>query len=190
MIHLYFLSALWPILTAALAVGASNGARALEATDAVQDETRFIGHAFIVECEKRSDVESLTQEVKRLGGTIRHSFTSDTFLGLSAQLPVGNGRKTDDFHTEMKTRSGIKDVWPVATVKLPAEATAEISELQEDLQRRHSQRFKARDTEDKTPWNHLMTQVDKLHAEGFTGKGVKIGIVDTGVSSSSCHYMY
>lgn len=28
---------------------------------------------------------------------------------------------------------------------------------------------------------HVMTQVDKLHAKGFNGTGVKIGIVDTGV---------
>lgn len=28
---------------------------------------------------------------------------------------------------------------------------------------------------------HVMTQVDKLHAKGLTGKDVKIAIIDTGV---------
>ncbi|CAE6379771.1 unnamed protein product [Rhizoctonia solani] len=28
---------------------------------------------------------------------------------------------------------------------------------------------------------HVMTRVDKLHAEGYFGKGIKIGIIDTGV---------
>ncbi|KAF8694321.1 hypothetical protein AX14_002085, partial [Amanita brunnescens Koide BX004] len=28
---------------------------------------------------------------------------------------------------------------------------------------------------------HIMTGVDKLHAEGVTGKGIKIGIIDTGI---------
>jgi hypothetical protein len=27
-----------------------------------------------------------------------------------------------------------------------------------------------------------MTQVDKLRAEGYTGKGIKIAVIDTGVS--------
>ncbi|KAM3454105.1 hypothetical protein NHJ6243_008967 [Beauveria neobassiana] len=31
-------------------------------------------------------------------------------------------------------------------------------------------------------WNHVMTQVDKLHAAGFTGSGIKIAIIDTGVN--------
>lgn len=29
---------------------------------------------------------------------------------------------------------------------------------------------------------HVMTQVDLLRADGITGKGVKIAVVDTGVS--------
>ncbi|PPQ71285.1 hypothetical protein CVT24_012339 [Panaeolus cyanescens] len=33
-----------------------------------------------------------------------------------------------------------------------------------------------------TPFStHVMTGVDKLHAEGITGKGIKIGILDTGI---------
>jgi subtilisin family serine protease len=29
---------------------------------------------------------------------------------------------------------------------------------------------------------HVMTQVDRLHAKGITGKGVKIAVIDSGVS--------
>lgn len=32
---------------------------------------------------------------------------------------------------------------------------------------------------------HVMMQVDKLRSKGITGKGIKIGMIDTGVSSSS-----
>lgn len=37
---------------------------------------------------------------------------------------------------------------------------------------------------------HIMTQVDKLRAKGITGKGARIAVIDSGVSSviSSCHY--
>ncbi|UKZ77555.1 hypothetical protein TrVFT333_005278 [Trichoderma virens FT-333] len=37
----------------------------------------------------------------------------------------------------------------------------------------------ANDTGSYAP--HVLTQVDKLHAEGYTGKGIRIGIVDSGV---------
>ncbi|KAM0668551.1 hypothetical protein ACQRIU_002113 [Beauveria bassiana] len=165
MTRLYLLSALLPIITNALAIGATN-------------ETSVVDSAFIVECSSLSDVESLTQEIQSLGGTIRQNYTSDTFFGLSAQLPGGSDGKASNFSSEMKTKSGVKNVWPVETVTLPEEETEEVEEAQENLQRRYSRRA----TDGKAPWNHLMTQVDKLHAEGYTGKGIKIGVVDTGVN--------
>ncbi|KZZ88972.1 subtilisin-like serine protease PR1C [Moelleriella libera RCEF 2490] len=35
-------------------------------------------------------------------------------------------------------------------------------------------------------WNHVMTQIEKLHGKGFTGSGVKIAIIDTGCRSDVC----
>ncbi|EEB90703.1 hypothetical protein MPER_11053 [Moniliophthora perniciosa FA553] len=32
-----------------------------------------------------------------------------------------------------------------------------------------------------TQSTHVMTGVDKLHAQGITGEGIKIGVIDTGV---------
>ncbi|EGX93531.1 subtilisin, putative [Cordyceps militaris CM01] len=177
MTRLYRLSALWPIVATALATGASTNA-----VGTSQNETSFVNRAFILECESRGDVETLAQEIQHLGGTIRHNYTTDTFLGLSAEL--GSDEKFDDFSADMKTRSGIKNMWPIATVTLPEEATTEMEEVKESLDRRvrGSRGMKARAPETKAPWNHLMTQVDKLHAEGYSGKGIKIGIVDTGVN--------
>ncbi|OAA71274.1 Peptidase S8, subtilisin-related protein [Cordyceps fumosorosea ARSEF 2679] len=171
MTRLYLLSALLPIFAKALAIGATN-----QAAGATQNEANLVEGAFIVECNSLSDVKSLKQEIQSLGGTVRHNYTSDTFFGLSAQLPGGSDGKASNFSSEMKTKSGVKNVWPVETVTLPTEATEEIKEVQEKLQRRGSRRA----TDGKAPWNHLMTQVDKLHAEGYSGKGIKVGVVDTG----------
>lgn len=172
MTRLYLLSALLPIIANVLAIGATN-----ETASAARNETSVVDGAFIVECSSLSDVESLRQEIQSLGGTIRQNYTSDIFFGLSAQLPDS---KASNFSSEMKTKSGVKNVWPVETVTLPEEETEEVEEAQENLQRRYSRRA----TDGKAPWNHLMTQVDKFHAEGYTGKGIKIGVVDTGVSLS------
>ena len=35
---------------------------------------------------------------------------------------------------------------------------------------------------------HIMTQVDKLRAKGLTGKGVKVAVIDTGVSRHPLTY--
>lgn len=175
MTRLYLLSALLPIVANALAIGATN-----ETASAAKNETSVVDDAFIVECSSLSDVESLRQEIQSLGGTIRQNYTSDIFFGLSAQLPGESDGKASNFSAEMKTKSGVKNVWPIETVTLPEEETEEIEEAQENLQRHYSRRA----SDGKAPWNHLMTQVDKLHAEGYTGKGIKVGVVDTGVSLS------
>ncbi|KGQ04617.1 Subtilisin DY [Beauveria bassiana D1-5] len=173
MTRLYLLSALLPIVANALAIGATN-----ETASAAKNETSVVDDAFIVECSSLSDVESLRQEIQSLGGTIRQNYTSDIFFGLSAQLPGESDGKASNFSAEMKTKSGVKNVWPIETVTLPEEETEEIEEAQENLQRHYSRRA----SDGKAPWNHLMTQVDKLHAEGYTGKGIKVGVVDTGVN--------
>ncbi|XP_044721161.1 subtilase family domain-containing protein [Hirsutella rhossiliensis] len=33
----------------------------------------------------------------------------------------------------------------------------------------------------KASWNHVMTQIDKLHKKGFRGSGIQIAVLDTGV---------
>lgn len=34
---------------------------------------------------------------------------------------------------------------------------------------------------------HVMTQVDRLRNQGVVGKGIKVAIVDTGVSTTPCN---
>ncbi|PFH53699.1 hypothetical protein AMATHDRAFT_187018 [Amanita thiersii Skay4041] len=41
-----------------------------------------------------------------------------------------------------------------------------------------------------TESTHIMTGVDKLHAEGVTGKGIKIGMLDCGTTHHHPHYFY
>ncbi|KAM3496919.1 hypothetical protein MY10362_009713, partial [Beauveria mimosiformis] len=65
---------------------------------------------------------------------------------------------------------GVTNVWPVETTKQPVELPAAVPEA-------GNQR---RDT--SSTWNHVMTQVDKLHAAGYRGEGIRIAIDDSGVN--------
>lgn len=73
----------------------------------------------------------------------------------------------------------VKNVWPVEKVYLPSD-----QRLWAGNQLRHTDhliRKSGNGTGAPYP-PHVMMQVDKLRAEGITGKGVKIAIIDSGVS--------
>lgn len=120
--------------------------------------------AFILECESTQNLDELVKAVQDQGGEIRRQFKSKVFYGISVQLHnttmTGHG---------MEQMPGVTKVWPVEVTKQPVEP--------QTVQQPGSQR-----RDNSAPWNHIMTQVDKLHAAGFTGSGIRIAVVDTGVS--------
>lgn len=122
-----------------------------------------VAGAFILECESSQNLESLIKVVQDQGGEIRREFNSKVFYGLSVQLPNATmaGHK-------MEHMTGVINVWPVQVTKQPVESQP----AQEPGHQRRGI---------NAPWNHIMTQVDKLHADGFMGSGIQIAVVDTGV---------
>jgi subtilisin family serine protease len=71
----------------------------------------------------------------------------------------------------------VKAIYPVKTYSIPKPEvvwTAAKGRDYIDLRRRQEG--------NDTFSTHVMTQVDKLRGEGFTGKGIKIAVIDSGVS--------
>ncbi|KAK8148984.1 hypothetical protein G3M48_008572 [Beauveria asiatica] len=120
--------------------------------------------AFILECDNSQSLNLLVKTVLDQGGEIRHQFNSKVFYGISVELH--NTTMTENGIGQMP---GVTKVWPVETTKQTAELPA--------VPQAGNQR---RDT--SSTWNHVMTQVDKLHAAGYTGEGIRIAIVDSGVN--------
>ena len=76
---------------------------------------------------------------------------------------------------------GVK-VWPVTVIQRPNDeivwtGTPKAPE-HTDLRRRQED---AEEEEEDTFSTHVQTQIDLLRAEGVTGKGVKVAVIDTGV---------
>lgn len=69
----------------------------------------------------------------------------------------------------------VKNVWPIYIYDRPDPEFETI-----DLPT-----LASRDVTDKVG-PHVMMQVDKLREEGFTGKGTRVAVIDSGVSFSSC----
>ncbi|OTB08539.1 hypothetical protein M426DRAFT_52137 [Hypoxylon sp. CI-4A] len=71
----------------------------------------------------------------------------------------------------------VKQVWPNRVYSLPKDEVVWTGRSGGENYIKNVKRQLGNDT--FTP--HVMTQVDKLRAEGFQGEGVKIGIIDSGV---------
>ncbi|EFY96007.1 peptidase S8 and DUF1034 (Fn-like) domain protein [Metarhizium robertsii] len=135
----------------------------VHAQEVAQD---VVAGAFLLECDSQS-LKPLIKTVQEQGGEIRREFNSEVFYGFSAQL--SNASVAGD---ELQHMPGVKKVWQVQVSKHQESPPAESQATPESAHQRRQV---------KSPWNHVMTQIDKLHAAGFTGSGIRIAVVDSGV---------
>jgi len=127
------------------------------------------------------------QEIGTIGSTRMH-LNYKLFKGISVELHNVKTAKT--MAAKIASRPAIKNVWPIEVHPMPKPAGLQIIKAKDlALNRdRHGLSARTNSSMHKDVFStHVMTQVDKLHAEGFTGKGVKVAVIDTGVCSPACH---
>lgn len=104
----------------------------------------------------------------------------DLFKGVSVQLHDVD--KADEKAAKLAAQPAVKNVYPVQLYPMP---NPKIDWIASDSKKgsvdTKTNKLSARADKDEYP-PHVMTQIDKLHEKGITGKGVKIAVVDTGVS--------
>ncbi|XWX00429.1 hypothetical protein V2A60_008449 [Cordyceps javanica] len=140
---------------------------------------------FIVACNSVDDVEPLVEEVEKHGDIVRHKFLSDIFPGFSVLL--SNSTITKE---ELAQSDSAKNVWAVQTSASgpalanetqSAQGTGAEAKEPRGVKQQLPWRRQAASQNLTAPWSHVLTQVDRLHAKGFRGSGIKIAVVDTGV---------
>lgn len=102
------------------------------------------------------------------------------FKGVSFSIDpttATSSANSSDVITQIKHNSAVGAVWPVRSTKLQMPDT----KLPSDTTNSTTQHTKRQSQEEKPFSPHVMTQIDKLHAEGVTGKGVQIAVIDSGV---------
>ncbi|KAL4251464.1 Alkaline protease 1 [Abortiporus biennis] len=138
-----------------------------------------IPNQFIVEVENLNDIPSKrdfsSRDVhknlyshfrkRKIGFTVKKEFNNQQFfIGASITLDNPTDRK------QIAAIPGVKAVRPVISVSIPKPVKIHVVTGFDDPEL-------PPDTES----THILTGVDKLHAQNIIGTGVKIGVIDTGI---------
>ncbi|KAF3076755.1 Minor extracellular protease vpr [Trichoderma lentiforme] len=135
----------------------------------------YIPNTYIVELEHTPSTKAASLFSQRLGGRVKYHVRKEFnnakfFYGLSLTVTDGTSQKSD-----LLEISGVKNVWPVRLVPRPEAFVAAMPNLPSNNILPHIKG----NSDVNRPLK--MAGVDKLHEKGIKGKGVKIGIIDTGV---------
>ncbi|EUC44067.1 hypothetical protein COCMIDRAFT_6555 [Bipolaris oryzae ATCC 44560] len=139
------------------------------------EQPQVVPGAYIVEYEDNR-VGLLSSTLNTLGVEKVLDLNYDVFKG--ATVVFKDKKSSDEHMSSLISNPAIKNVWHKMTVSLPNPRVGSIASP--GLAR--SSRLEARNFQGNQTYSpHVMTQVDKLHAKGFTGKGIIIAVVDSGV---------
>ncbi|OLN81433.1 Minor extracellular protease vpr 12 [Colletotrichum chlorophyti] len=154
-------SLMLPLLAAASAVQATSYA------------PKTVAGAFIVELEDGQDASEFYTEADANAVT-RFNLTYSLFKGASIQFKDLD--TAEEKAAKLAKLNAVKNVWPVRTYGIPKPEvvwTGKEGRDYVDLKRRQ---------EGPDVFStHVQTQVDKLRADGITGKGIKVAVIDTGI---------
>ncbi|POS76646.1 minor extracellular protease vpr [Diaporthe helianthi] len=139
--------------------------------------------AYMVEFEGSPDVGSFYNDLssKNINVSKRLDLSYSLFKGASFKLE--DTADEQETVNQINSLAKVKTIWPVRRVHLPVEPnkiTTGTSITPEEAASALRTRQDSGSEADAYS-THVQTQVDKLRAAGYTGKGVKIGIVDSGL---------
>lgn len=142
-------------------------------------DTGIIRGVYMVELHDGVTSSQLTEALGSINVTarIRHTLSSSIFHGVSLDVLHAEHATPSGTTAAILTATGVKQVWPVRAVSMPSKDVESFVSLGSDASLAQTTR---RAVGDSYP-PHVMAQVDRLHKAGFTGRGVRIAVVDTGV---------
>ncbi|KAK0619052.1 peptidase S8/S53 domain-containing protein [Immersiella caudata] len=136
----------------------------------------------MVELFDGHDLESFYSSLKARGIQFSPNLniTYSLFRGASFEL------KTDDADTKasISNLSAVKKLWPVRSLQVHNPHADDAVTLWVNINKRQLANGTSPFPNNTAPTefsSHVMTQVDRLHAKGITGKGIKVAVIDTGI---------
>ncbi|KAI1818848.1 subtilisin-like protein [Poronia punctata] len=129
--------------------------------------------SYVVEFHDSHDSAEFFNHIGSSAST-RMTFGSSLFKGASIQFHDVDS--AEEKASTLSTLPSVRRVWQNRVYHLPEDEIVWTGKIKDA-----TGNMKKRPLTNDTFTPHLMTQVDKLRAKGITGKGIKIGVIDTGV---------
>ncbi|KAF9873122.1 hypothetical protein CkaCkLH20_09285 [Colletotrichum karsti] len=159
-----------------------------EDSQPAKSRSEVLQGAYIVEFADDNDTPASFLEALKADGLdvdTRMDLNYRFFKGVSFQVKNSSAAHHDSalLRRQIGGSSRIKNVWPVRTIKLdlPEDNGAPTKTPTAKSARAKRQGGAPGNSTQDTFSPHLMTQVDKLRDQGITGKGIRVGIIDSGV---------
>ncbi|KAI9158047.1 peptidase S8/S53 domain-containing protein [Paramyrothecium foliicola] len=160
---------------------AAASAAAVTSNDTEASGPKYIPGAYIVEFEGEQSPDALYKELRteNIDAKTRLPLSYKLFNGVSINVKSGEDAAT--VATKIGNNRRVKNVWPVQELKFTNDRIVSVGQGNiKDAPKAVG--LKARQVAGNSTYEpHLMTQIDRLHAAGHTGKGLRIGIIDSGV---------
>jgi subtilisin family serine protease len=171
-------------LVASLGLSAASDSGVIDKTFIVKLSQNGSISQFSTRSLERHDLFHKRAAESSLSYTVRHTYNSPgTYVGLS--LEVHSDATSDDIQAQLQAITGVASVAPVYKISAPnpnlgnSSVTASPSVTSDNGTEIQAAPTPGPDANLASALE--MGGVDKLHALGIKGKGIKIGIIDTGV---------
>ncbi|RWA05934.1 hypothetical protein EKO27_g9166 [Xylaria grammica] len=138
-------------------------------------EAKHLTGSYVIEFEDSKDASDFFTRIGSKAKT-RMNFDSSIFKGVSIQFH--DTETAEEEAAALADLSSVKRVWPNRIYDLPKDEIVWTGKSK-DASIAHNNVKRQLSNDTFSP--HLMTQVDKLRAKGIVGKGIKIGVIDTGI---------
>ncbi|OAA58972.1 Peptidase S8, subtilisin-related protein [Niveomyces insectorum RCEF 264] len=158
------------VVTVSAAAGGPGG---YFAKDAVKTPGVVPG-AYIVEFHDDHNPQDFYDAI---AGNASKSMDLHFKLFRGASIQFHEETSTAESTEQLTALPSVKQMWPVRQYHVPEHSLQWAGNMAEDSNGKPVVQRAATDTLS----THVMTQIDQLRAKGITGKGIRVGIVDTGV---------
>ncbi|TRX88419.1 hypothetical protein FHL15_010675 [Xylaria flabelliformis] len=138
-------------------------------------EAKHLSGSYVVEFDDSQDASDFFKSIGSKAQT-RMSFDSSIFKGVSIQFH--DTETAEQEAAALAELASVKRVWPNRIYDLPKDNVVWTGKSKDASV---ANAVVKRQSSNDTFSPHLMTQVNKLRAKGVIGKGIKIGVIDTGI---------
>lgn len=138
--------------------------------------SNIVPGAFIVEYEDGVDIDTELSSVQNVAST-RMKLDYKLFKG--ASIRFHDTETANDQANLLVAKPAIKKMWPVRLYNVPKHTVHWVAG--DDAHEEDA--AETRQAPEDTFSPHVMTQVNQLRDQGVVGEGIKVAVVDTGVSS-------